>query len=607
MKRIALCIALALSASVQAAPWTYRGTLNDGGLPANGRYDIRLSLLDSAGAKSLVFPLTFNAVEVKNGAFAIDVDFGTDLGQFGTLKIKTEVAQGGSGFVALGEPKSFDAKAALGGVCWDTQGNAGTNPATDFLGTTDNQPIELRAANARVLRAESSTEQFSNMPITANLIAGSNANIVTAGVRGATIAGGGVPSGDSDPTFNGEAPNRITDHYGFVGGGIGNVAGNDAGSTADAAFASVVGGRFNDAAGSDSAALGGSSNLVSGSHSLAAGGEGNTVSGSYAGAVAGILNHASGQSSSVVGGNNNRAAGADSIVLGGFSNCAGGDRSFAAGTRARVLPATDPGGNNPCANQTGYTGTAHHGTFMWADSVDASFVSSGPDQFLIRSRGGVAINATPISGSVELSVTADSDDSDFANMFLRQRTNNAGILVSAGGATATNDNNAGFFLDHFNGAGGQARRLALNSDGSVLIRSNVTAGNTGVSMAAGSGAWSALSDRSVKMAITAIDPASVLDRLVAMPVSEWSYIAQGEGVRHLGPMAQDFAAAFGLGENDTTISTIDADGVALAAIQGLNAKLEAELRQAGDRNAQLQIQLEQLATRLAALEAAKGQ
>jgi len=97
----------------------------------------------------------------------------------------------------------------------------------------------------------------------------------------------------------------------------------------------------------------------------------------------------------------------------------------------------------------------------------------------------------------------------------------------------------------------------------------------------------------------------VLDKLVAMPVSEWSYIAQGEGVRHIGPMAQDFAAAFGVGENDTTISTVDADGVALAAIQGLNAKLEAELRQSHAQNAQLQTQLEQLATRLATLEAAK--
>ena len=144
MKRTALWIALMFSASVSAAPWIYRGTLNDGGVPANGRYDIRLSLLDASGAKSLAYPLTFSNVEVKHGAFVIDVDFGMDLAQFGALKLKTEVAQGGSGFVALGEPKAFDAKAALGSVCWDTAGNAGLT-VLDFIGTTDNAPVTIRA------------------------------------------------------------------------------------------------------------------------------------------------------------------------------------------------------------------------------------------------------------------------------------------------------------------------------------------------------------------------------------------------------------------------------------------------------------------------------
>lgn len=68
----------------------------------------------------------------------------------------------------------------------------------------------------------------------------------------------------------------------------------------------------------------------------------------------------------------------------------------------------------------------------------------------------------------------------------------------------------------------------------------------------------------------------MLQRLVAMSIQQWRYIGQPGEVTHIGPMAQDFAAAFGVGENDTIISTVDADGVALAAIQGLNQKLEAE-------------------------------
>ena len=65
-----------------------------------------------------------------------------------------------------------------------------------------------------------------------------------------------------------------------------------------------------------------------------------------------------------------------------------------------------------------------------------------------------------------------------------------------------------------------------------------------------------------------------LQRLVSWPVSTWNYQAQGAGIRHLGPTAQDFHAAFGLGEDDTTISTVDEQGVALAAVQGLYATVQ---------------------------------
>jgi hypothetical protein len=57
-----------------------------------------------------------------------------------------------------------------------------------------------------------------------------------------------------------------------------------------------------------------------------------------------------------------------------------------------------------------------------------------------------------------------------------------------------------------------------------------------------------------------------------MPVREWSYKAQGEGIRHVGPTAQDFRAAFGLGDDPLGINTIDADGIALRAIQALEAR-----------------------------------
>ena len=65
----------------------------------------------------------------------------------------------------------------------------------------------------------------------------------------------------------------------------------------------------------------------------------------------------------------------------------------------------------------------------------------------------------------------------------------------------------------------------------------------------------------------------MLKRVVALPMSTWRYKHQAENVRHMGPIAQDFFEAFQLGEDERRISTVDADGVAFAAIQGLNAKL----------------------------------
>lgn len=107
----------------------------------------------------------------------------------------------------------------------------------------------LRTRNVQSLRIEPSSVLFGGSPITANVIAGSSANNVTAGVRGATISGGGVPSGDSDPDFFGDSPNRVTDHHGTVGGGFGNRAGDDVGTTLDRPFATVGGGRANRASG----------------------------------------------------------------------------------------------------------------------------------------------------------------------------------------------------------------------------------------------------------------------------------------------------------------------------------------------------------------------
>ena len=82
------------------------------------------------------------------------------------------------------------------------------------------------------------------------------------------------------------------------------------------------------------------------------------------------------------------------------------------------------------------------------------------------------------------------------------------------------------------------------------------------------------SDRNIKESFEAIDPPALLAGVVTLPIERWSY--KGEAFRHLGPMAQDFAAAFGLGADDRHIFTLDATGVALAAIQGLHGLVQAQ-------------------------------
>jgi hypothetical protein len=83
-----------------------------------------------------------------------------------------------------------------------------------------------------------------------------------------------------------------------------------------------------------------------------------------------------------------------------------------------------------------------------------------------------------------------------------------------------------------------------------------------------------VSDRNLKRDIDPVQPEQILNALSSLPISTWSYKTDASGARHIGPMAQDFKATFGVGASEKLILQVDADGVALAAIQALNQKLE---------------------------------
>ncbi|WP_254832733.1 tail fiber domain-containing protein [Haloglomus salinum] len=156
----------------------------------------------------------------------------------------------------------------------------------------------------------------------------------------------------------------------------------------------------------------------------------------------------------------------------------------------------------------------------------------------------------------------------------------------------------------------QANQMVFQAGGGVTIFSASDA-SAGVRLSAGSGSWSSLSAASAKSNVQTVDPQGVLDGVESLDVSTWEYDAEADAT-HMGPMAGEFHDAFGLGADADRIANVDADGVALAAIQGLAERVEEKENRIEEQDERIEKQderIEELATenealreRLAALE-----
>jgi hypothetical protein len=563
---VALLLAAVHAANAQGTAFTYQGRLADDGTPANGNHSLRFILYNAEFGGSQVGPtLTNEPVAVAAGLFTTTLDFGTAVldgsprwlevavrtngsaavhtalaprqpltpapyafraarltGTLPDAQLSANIARlnGTARFVGnvLFDPSSgppfavgnaevvvklnadqldgFDAADfALAGHNHDTNywkltGNAGANSTNGaFLGTTDNQPLDIRVNNQRVLRIEPGTANISP-----NLIGGFRGNIASnaffqSSARGAVIGGGGHSTG----------PNVVEDDFGVIVGGSGNT------NNGNSSF--IGGGIRNYVEDRNNVLVGGLRNSVDGRQCFLGGGETNTIRSiaidsvitggsnnlvradfATIGGGANNLIDSSSDFGTVSGGANNHI---DFLVLhgtipGGFSNFVDGDYAFAAGRRARAV---------------------HDGAFVWADSQDTNFASTANNQVSFRCAGGVRF--------------------------------------TSGG----------------------------------------TAANQQVAWTPGSASWSFSSDRNLKEDIRPVDSEAVLEKLARVPISEWNY--KGYPQRHIGPMAQDFHGAFPLNESTTTLNDADLHGVALAAIQGLNQKLEEQRAELKVRNAEL--------------------
>src|SRR5258708_2053819 len=95
------------------------------------------------------------------------------------------------------------------------------------------------------------------------------------------------------------------------------------------------------------------------------------------------------------------------------------------------------------------------------------------------------------------------------------------------------------------------------------------------------------SDQNLKEQFAPVDPQTILNRISELPISTWNYRADGQQIRHIGPMAQDFAALFGVGHDNKHIDIVDANGIAFAAIQGLYQKLQEKDAQIAELRAEI--------------------
>jgi hypothetical protein len=143
--------------------------------------------------------------------------------------------------------------------------------------------------------------------------------------------------------------------------------------------------------------------------------------------------------------------------------------------------------------------------------------------------------------------------------------------------------------------------FAVRATGGIRLITSINENGesiSGVQLPAGSGSWAMLSDQSAKSGFKPVNQKKILSLVANLPITTWYYRSQNESIEHIGPTSQDFFAAFGLGENEHTISMVDADGVSFAAIQGLHEIIQEQEKQIQDQSYRLM----ELETRLEDME-----
>jgi hypothetical protein len=311
---------------------------------------------------------------------------------------------------------------------------------------------------------------------------------------------------------------------------------------------------------------------------------------------------------SVALGRNTVASGERSTALGdettasGFTSTAIGRNTVSSGGSSTAMgAATTASGTHSTA--TGFQTTA---SGVASTAMGESTTASGGRS---TATGGFSLASGLFATAMGFQTIASGN----ASTAMGSRTNASGDRTTAMGTLASTSGMAGAFVYGDASTSGADSVRATRENQFVVRAQHVWLGtNNGVSNPAGhflttstgahlttGGAWTNSSDAARKEAFEAVDADEVLERLARLPIRSWRYREEA-GARHLGPTAQDFRAAFGLGAGETAIATVDADGVALLAVQALERRTR-ELQAANRRVEALEHRVAELNDEVAAL------
>jgi hypothetical protein len=443
---------------------------------------------------------------------------------------------------------------------WKVGGNAGTNPipgGANFLGTTDITALVLGVNGRQAMRFE-----YVGGGNSVNVLGGYDGNKIV-NSAGATVGGGGWV----------DLPNKVEASHGTISGGLDNGVFGVQGT--------IGGGRGNFVPGTNATIGGGISNTAIGAASTVSGGEKNHTFRGFSVIGGGIRNEicnednfpledfplSVGSKSVIAGGDNNRSCASRSFIGGGFANTATGALSMIIGgawNRAMGTHSIAAGWFSDAEQESSvalghFAKSLHEGAFVWSDaSTIVDFESQRDNQFRIQAVGGARFD-----------LGDDNGTAPGGNQWVDLRT------------------------QHINTHG---------DDADAVLKYRLIDTSTGAFLSLGGG-WVNASDRNRKSDFSDVDVMTVLEQVASISIQSWRYKVEDSRIRHIGPMAQDFHSVFGLGADPKGIMTVDADGVALAAIQALY-QMTNELER---RTVELEAQNKRIESLEAAFEELKSQ